>query len=158
MPEELKMEDRITKIEFRQEATEKAIKHISDSVDTLVQKFTDTPKPTSWKDIIATIGATMVVISMLVATVYSIVDFKTAVPVEQGRTTAKKVDEIIDEQNKLVNVVALMSAELKALTQKVESNTGFVEEYIYKEKIPSVISGIQKDIEYLKERKKHGSR
>ena len=95
----------------------------------------------------------MGLIGMVVTVVYGIVDFKTAVPIEQGKVTDRKVENLIGEQNKLINIVSLMSAELKAFDQKVESNTGFVNEYMYREKVPSVLTAIQKDLEYLKERR-----
>ena len=57
-------------------------------------------------------------------------------------------------KNKLINLVSLMSAEVKALDQKADSSAEFVEEYMYREKIPSVLTAIEKDIEYLKERRR----
>ena len=156
MSSELSESERLTKVEFEQEAQGKTLSHISRAVDTLVDKVSNVKSPTSFKDIIITIGSTMALMGMLATVVYAIVDFKTAVPIEQGKATSKKVEELTTTQNKLINLISLMSAEVKALDQKVESNTGFVEEYMYKEKVPSVITAIEKDIEYLKERRRHG--
>lgn len=150
--------DRITAIEFRQDATDKTLKHISNAVDSLVDKFGNTQPPTSFKDIVVTVATTMGLMGMLVTVIYGIVDFKTAVPIDQGKATAKKVEEQGKAQNKLLNLVSLMSAEVKAINQKVESNTGFVEEYMYREKIPSVLTSIQKDIEHLKERRRSNAK
>jgi len=155
--EELAHSDRLTKVEFEQEAQGKTLAHILKAVDTLVDKVSNVKSPTSFKDIIITVSVTMGLIGMLITVVYGIVDFKTAVPIEQGKATSKKVDELQSGQNKLINLISLMSAEVKALDQKTESNTGFVEEYMYKEKIPSVITAMEKDIEFLKERRRHGN-
>lgn len=145
--------ERLTKVEFEQDAQGKTLIHISKTVDALLDKISNVKSPTSLKDIIITIGSTMGLIGMVVTVVYGIVDFKTAVPIEQGKVTDRKVENLIGEQNKLINIVSLMSAELKAFDQKVESNTGFVNEYMYREKVPSVLTAIQKDLEYLKERR-----
>lgn len=151
--EDLNQAERITKVEFEQEAQGKMLIHVSKTVDAVLDKMGSFKSPTSFKDIIITIGSTMALIGMLVTVVYGIVDFKTAVPIDQGKATARKVEDLTATQNKLINLISLMSSEVKALDQKVQSNAEFVEEYMYREKIPSVITAIQKDLEHLKERR-----
>lgn len=153
MSEESSQSERLAKVEFEQEAQGKTLLHISSSIDSLLEKYNKTKPPTSFKDIIITIGSTMGLMGMIATVVYTLVDFKTAVPIEQGKATQKKVEILTTGQNKLINLVSLMSAEMKALGQKTDDNTEFVNEYMYREKIPSVLSVIQKDIEHLKERR-----
>lgn len=105
--------------------------------------------PTSYKDIGASIILTIGVISGLGAGVNAVVDLKTAVPLEQGKQTALKLNSIADKQNKLINSVALLSSTVSMVNEKAKSNKEFVDQYIYMDKIPSTIARIQKDIEYL---------
>lgn len=120
----------------------------------------NTKKPSSFKDIIIAIGATLSIVTVLIGAMISLVDSRIAVPIEQGKITNAKVEYLIKKQNELINLTALQSAKFGTMVEKVNGNTEFVNEYMYKEKIPSVLTSIEKDIEFLKikERSNNGKR
>lgn len=115
-------------------------------------EFKDNLKqPTSFKDAVYTVLITLGVVSALSTAVYAIVDFRTAVPIENGKNTAVKVDAMDAKLNKIVNTLSLAQASLSSLNEKASSNKDFVDDFMFVKQYPSTIEVMKNDIENLKQ-------
>ncbi len=138
-----------TEFEKDRLVNEKHWQNFYDFKEELLSTLNSVRKPSSFKDIIIAISSTLVVVSLLVGGFISIVDSRIAVPVQQQKELDKKFELYAYKQNEIIGISALQNAKLSTIIEKVNANTEFVNEYIYSEKIPSVLTSMKKDIEYL---------
>ena len=108
-------------------------------------------QPTSFKDAVYTVLITLGVVSALSTAIYTLVDFRVAVPIENARNTALKVEKMDKQLNQIINGLSLMQATIGGINEKATANKDFVDDFTFVKQYPSTIEVMQRDINNLKE-------